>query len=134
MGESKLKQGRVSGTVEMLKPLIIRFSEEIGFGAFARHTQLSGPNFEQFHINPTPASNERIGIVELQQLPNTRVLLSFNYYPLPDTADDKVAEQHQRFNKFVDLLTLRLVQLGFIELPEQPKGPIGFVPKAGSDM
>lgn len=131
--DEKLKEGTVSGTVEMLKPLIVRFSDENGFGAFAPTAQLSGPNFEQFLINPTPASNERIGIVELQQLPNTRVLLSFRYYPFPNTPDDKMAERHQRFDKFVDLFLRRLVQLGFIELPEPPKGPIGFVPKAGSN-
>jgi hypothetical protein len=131
MDEQKLKEGTVSGTVEMLKPLITRFSQDNGFFAYAPQTDISGPNFEQFLIVAKLSDGEcRVGIVDLQQLPNQRVLIAFRLYPWPEAPEQQIAERRQGFDTFTDSFLRRLIQLGFVELPESPKGPIGFVPKA----
>lgn len=119
-----------SGTVEMLEPLIKNFVSErrewLDDDFFRKSTSTYLFRGYGWHVDTNDGrEGHEFGTIEIQQLPHGRVLITFGYRSKRDllatTLPDPIQEDYDHFDSFVNDLFTRLVQLGFIELPEQPK-------------
>ena len=123
-------EGLVFGTVEMLNPLLVKFAGDCKHAAEPERFSICGPSYQSYRIIRWNEAGRllNLGVIEFQQLPGERVLVTFDSQPrnvVPETVTD---EQRQLFQEFSEAFVDRLRNLGFIPLPpiEKPKRQMGF--------
>lgn len=142
MTSNSREEGIVNGTIEMLVPLLHNLGAAAGLPwlvFFEMGFSKSGVSHQHFHVERfegggANVSFRRLGILELQQLPNQRVLITFRPGPIRGYANEPPHNDADQadYQAMRDVLISRLMQLGFIELPPPPppeKAPLGFVRK-----
>lgn len=124
---SVLKEFTVNGTVpvvsDFLKKCLSQEKSPPYFQTVPRDT-VSSTTSICMEIDAAGSMSNQVGKIELQQLPNQRVLLTFSLR-------EHVSEVHRRCcGELADRLIAYLKQYGFIYAPPPSKSPIGFKPKS----
>lgn len=131
MDATNRKEGTVRGTVEMLLPLVFRTAQDAEFFAHEPKVAISSPSFAQLLVfEYVPGGRKDIGMLELQQLPDDRVLLGFMFRTKALAGNAYTDDRRDAFERFIAILVQRLQHLGFIDLPATPtppKPPMGFL-------
>jgi hypothetical protein len=132
MSAKQKREGILFGTVDILAPLIVKFGESCGVSIRLINMSICGPTYRFMELKSRSTRNP-FGLVEIQQLPNERVLITLKPERLFPHGAPMTPGQCKAFDKFVTALMGRLVELGFVPLPEKKenedtKRPIGFLP------